>query len=235
LAACLEVGSGPNNEVSKTFDGNKQLVLAAGYTPNAQSNGVGAWADVPVGTPAILEITGPLHIYCAAHFRAPDPNMMGRDNLAVLDVGDGGGALFASPAGGYTAILTIPSVPVSIQRSFSAGTSYPDTRTGVYDLNIGCVPVADTMQELQTLLQQHARAVQIWVNQMDPSTARFRLEALAESATQAVRARNTASALNAMSQIRDIAQPLGAQYPYYDILRDTLASIALLTRQPPSS
>jgi len=235
MAACLEVGPAPSNEVTKTFDGNKQLVLAATYTPNAQSNGVSAWADVAVGTPAILEITGPFHIHCVAHFRASDPNVMGHEGLAVLDVGDGGGALFAGPAGGYTATLTIPSVPVTIQKSFSAGSSYGDGQTGVYNLNIGCVPVADTMLQLQTLLPQHVMAVQFRIDHLDPSTTKFQLEGLAEQATAAIKAGDVAATLDAMIQIRDIAQPLAVQGLYYAVLRDALVSIALLTQPPPSS
>jgi hypothetical protein len=235
MAACLEVGSGPSNEVTQTFDGNKQLVLAAGYTPNAQSNGVGAWADVPVGTPAILEITGPLHIHCVATFRAHTPYTMGHDGLAELDVGDGGGALFTAPAGPYTAILTIPSVSVTISKSFHAGYSYADPLTGAYNLNIGCVPVADTVEQLKSLVPQRVMAVGLRVNQMDSSTIKSTLDALAQRANHEVQVGNSDTALKAMNQIKEIVQPLAGQNPYYAILRDTLASIALLSQPPPAS
>jgi hypothetical protein len=36
-----------------------------------------------------------------------------------------------------------------------------------------------------------------------------------------------------MTKIRDIVEPLTTQDPYYEILRDALVSIALLTQPPP--
>jgi hypothetical protein len=233
MAAC-ETGPAPVHQVTTTFDGNKQLILAAGYTPNAQSNGIGAWADVPVGTQALLEVTGPLHFRCQGQFRAPDPTTMDRPDLPFLDVGGGGAALFAAPVGHYNAVLTIPSFQATIQESFNAGVSYADAITGVYDLNLGCVPVADSVQQLQVLVAQHVMAVRTWVTRADPPI-RIQLLPLADEATQAVRNEQTATALKALTQIKDIVLPMSAQGPYYSILRDALSSIALLTQTIPTS
>lgn len=234
LAACESSGSGTTSQVSTTFDGNKRLVLAAAYSVNAMSIGIAAWADVPVGTPAILETTGPLHTRCQGQFRPPDKSAQG-PNLPELDVGDGGGALFTAPSGHYTAVLTIPSVQATIQKTFDAGYSAPDPITGAYDLNLGCVPVADTIQQLNELLPQRAMAVKTWVTRMDDGANRAQLMPLASEAVQAVQSGDTATVLKLMTQIEDIVKPLATQNPYYDILRDALASISLLTQPAPPS
>jgi len=232
LAAC-DGGPPPIHQVSTTFDGNKQLILAAGYTPNAQSNGIAAWADVPVGTAAVLEVTGPLHFRCKGQFRAPDPTTMDRPDLPFLDVGDGGAALFAAPAGHYTAILTIPSFQAMIEEGFDAGSSSDDGPTRVYDLNIGCVPVADTSEQMQAQLPLHVTAIRTWTLRVPDLTTRSQLLMLADQAARAVQDGNYAAALTAVNQIRDLVQPLSAQNPYYAILRDSLALIALLTQPTP--
>ncbi len=229
LAACE---SGPP-QVTTTFDRNKQLILAAGYTPTAQSNGIGAWADVPVGTPAVLEVTGPLHFRCQGQFRAPDRSTMDRPDLPFLDVGDGGAAVFAAPVGHYTAVLTIPSFQATIQEGFDAGVSYADAITGVYDLNIGCVPVADTSEQMQALLHLHVTAVKTWTLRVPDPTTRGQLVMLADQAARAVQDEDSAAAVTALTQIRDVVQPLSVRNPYYEILRDSLASIALLTQPTP--
>src|SRR5713101_5182596 len=218
LAACE---SGPP-QVTTTFDRNKQLILAAGYTPTAQSNGIGAWADVPVGTPAVLEVTGPLHFRCQGQFRAPDRSTMDRPDLPFLDVGDGGAA-----------VLTTPSFQATIQEGFDAGVSYVDAITGVYDLNIGCVPVADTSEQMQALLQRHVTAVKTWTLRVPDPTTRGQLVMLADQAARAVQDEDSAAAVTALIQIRDVVQPLSVRNPYYEILRDSLASIALLTQPTP--
>jgi hypothetical protein len=43
LVAC-DPNAGKIDQASVTFDGNKQLILVAQYTPNAQSDGIGAYA-----------------------------------------------------------------------------------------------------------------------------------------------------------------------------------------------
>ena len=229
LAACE---TGPP-QVTTTFGRNKQLILAAGYTPTAQSNGIGAWADVPVGTPAVLEVTGPLHFRCQGQFRAPDRSTMDRPELPFLDVGDGGAAAFAAPVGHYTAVLTIPSFQAAIQEGFDAGVSYADPITGVYDLNIGCVPVADTSEQMQSLLTRHVTAVKTWTLRVPDLTTRAQLLMLADQAARAVQKEDSAAAVAALTQIRDVVQPLSVHNPYYAILRDSLASIALLTQPTP--
>src|SRR5260370_26132897 len=69
LVAC-DPNAGKIDQASVTFDGSKQLILVARYTANAQSNGIGAFADVPVGTTGTLEMTGPLHMHCDGTFQA---------------------------------------------------------------------------------------------------------------------------------------------------------------------
>jgi hypothetical protein len=234
IVACDSSMQAYPGQISKTFDGNKKLVLAAAYSVNAMSIGIDTWADVPVGTPAVVEVSGPLHIHCQGQFRAPDKSVQG-PGLPRLDLGDGGGALFTAPSGHYTVVVTIPSVQATIQKGFDAGYSAPDPLTGAYNLNLGCVPVADTIQQLNDLLPQRAMAVRTWVTRMDDGANRAELMPLASEAVQAVQSGDTATALKLMTQIKDIVKPLATQNPYYDILRDALASIALLTQAPPAS
>jgi hypothetical protein len=234
-AACAPSGSGTPNQVSTTFDGNKKLVLAAAYTATAQSIGISVWADVPVGTSGIIETTGPFHLRCEGKFQSPSASAQSPDHLPYLDVGDGGGASFGAPSGHYTVVATIPSVGARTQRSFDAGGSYPDPITGVYEVNIGCVPVADSFLQLHALLPQHVMAVRTWVTRVTDTTNKAKLLPLADEAGQAIQAGDTATAVKAMTQIEDIVRPLATQNPYYDILRDALASIALLTQPPPPS
>jgi len=158
---------------------------------------------------------------------------MDRPDLPFLDVGDGGAALFAAPAGHYTAVLTIPSFQATIQEGFDAGVSYADPTTGVYDLNIGCVPVADTREQMQSLLPRHVTAVKTWTLRVPDLTTRAQLLMLADQAARAVQEEDSAAAVTALTQIRDVVQPLSVQNPYYAILRDSLASIALLTQPTP--
>jgi hypothetical protein len=235
LAACETSGSATSGQVSTTFDGNKKLVLAAGYTANAQSNGISVWADVPAGTLGMVETTGPLHMRCEGKFVAQNDNQANPDNLPVLDLGGGAGIAFAAPIGHYVAVATLPSMGARIQKSFEAGSSYADPITGVYDLSLGCVPVADSVQQLDVLRQQHSMAVQAWITRITDKANNAQLQPLADREVQAVQSGDTAAALKLMTQIKGIVEPLATQNPYYDIFRDALASIALLTQAPPAS
>ena len=208
-------------------------MLAAVYTANAQSNGISVWAEVPAGTVGIVETTGPLHLRCEGKFVPQNDNQANPDNLSTLDLGGGGGIAFAAPIGHYVAIATIPSMGAKIQQSFEAGSSYADPITGVYDLSLDCAPVADSVQQLNALLQQHSMAVQTWVTRTTDTANKAQLQPLADGAVQAVQSGDTAAALKLMTQIKDIVRPLTTQDPYYEILRDALVSIALLTQAPP--
>lgn len=234
LCACGPA-SATSGQVSTTFDGNKKLVLAAGYTANAQSNGISVWADVPAGTVGVVETTGPLHMRCEGKFVPENGNQANPDNLPTLDLGGGAGIAFAAPTGHYVAVATIPSMGARVQKSFDAGSSYANPITGVYDLSLDCVPVADSVQQLDAMRQQHARAVQTWVTRITDTAGKAQLEPLADGAVKAVQSADTATALELMTQIQDIVRPLAAQTPYLDVLRDAIASIALLTQPAPSS
>jgi hypothetical protein len=235
LSACSLSGSAYPGQITTTFDGNKKLVLVADYGANAAAIGILAWADVDDGTAGILEVTGPLHMRCEGLFRPHDPKYQDPDNLPHLDVGDGGsGANFHAPRGHYTAVVTLPSKKASIQKSFDAGYSSSNAITGTYDLPLSCVPIADSGQQQSTLLSEHVLAVQIWVTRMAASPTRAQLLPLASEAARAVESGDRATALHAMAQITDIVRPLASQNPYYNILRDALASIALLNQPAPA-
>jgi hypothetical protein len=227
-------GSAYPGQIATTFDGNKKLVLVADYGANAAAVGILAWADVDDGTVGILEMTGPLHMRCQGMFRPHDSRYQDPYNLPHLEFGNESGANFHAPRGHYTAVVTIPSKKASIQKSFDVGYSASNPITGTYDVPLNCVPVADSAQQLSSLISEHVTAVQIWVTRMADSPIKSQLLPLASEGIRAVESGDRATALHAMAQITDIVRPLASQNPYYDILRDALASIALLNQPAPA-
>jgi hypothetical protein len=236
LVAC-DPNAGKINQASVTFDGNKQLILVAQYTPNALSDGIGAYADVPVGTAGMLEMTGPMHMHCDGTFQTRSPAMPDfTGNRPGLDLGDGGdGISFAAPPGEYTVVVSIPSKTVQVEKTFSAGVSYDDPITGVWDLPMGCVQVAETRQQLEDLTARHVWAVEIWVNRADASPLKEKLLPLATKAWVALQAGDKPTAIQALTAIRDTVQPSFAQGPSYDIYRDSRVALALLTQAVPAT
>jgi hypothetical protein len=237
LVAC-DPNAGKIDQASVTFDGSKQLILVAQYTPNAQSNGIGAFADVPVGTTGTLEMTGPMHMHCDGTFQAQTaggmPDFTG--NRPGLDLGSGArGITFAAPQGEYTVVVSIPSKTVQVKKTFSAGTSYIDPITNVWDLSTGCVQIADTRQQLEDLTMRRVQAVETWVGRADASPLKVKLLPLATKAYASLVAGDKATAIQAMTVIRDTVQPSIAQNPWYDIYRDSRVALALLTQPVPAT
>lgn len=238
----LLVACGPNagkiDQASVTFEGNKQLILVAQYTPNAESNGIGAFADVPVGTTGTLEMTGPMHMHCDGTFQAQTaggmPDFTG--NRPGLDLGNGArGISFAAPPGEYTVLVSIPSKTVQVKKTFSAGTSYIDPITNVWDLPMGCVQVADTRQQLEDLSTERLQAIEISVDRADASPLKVEVLPLATRAYASLLADDKATAIQTMTAIRDTVQPWIAQNPWYDIYRDSRVALALLTQPVPAT
>src|SRR5260370_36553183 len=177
LVAC-DPNAGKIDQASVTFDGNKQVILLAEFTPNAQSNSIGAFADVPVGTTGALEMTGPMHMHCDGTFQAQTaggmPDFTG--NRPGLDLGNGArGIVFAAPQGEYIVVVSIPSKTVQVKKTLSAGISYIDTITHVCDLLVGCVQVADTRQQLEALTTRRVEAGEIWGDRADASPLKGKL------------------------------------------------------------
>jgi hypothetical protein len=236
LSACDPSAGTHPGQVITTFDGGKKLVLIAEYQSNAAAVGISAWADVTDGTAGILEMTGPLHMRCQGQFRPPDPMYQDPFNLPDLDFGDGGnGASMHAPRGRYTATVTIPAVNASIQKSFDVGYSSADAITGIYDLPSNCVPIADSADQLGTLLSQYVMAVHTWVVRMDDSPLRSQLLQLSIDATRALESADHPAALGALTAIINLVQPLVAQNPYYDIRREAVAAVGLLNQPVPVS
>jgi len=235
--SCDSSASGQLGPVIATFDGSKKLELFAGYSRTAASIAITVWADLPAGSEGTIEMTGiPFHIRCQGLFQFPEPGFQAPDHLSYLDVGAGhAGAFFGAPPGRYTAVGRIPSYGATVETSFDAGQSFPDGQTGVFNLPLGCVPVADTKQQLGALLPKYVSAVGILVGKLPASSANSQLSDATDEARTAVVAGDTAAALDALARIRDIVQPLKAQNPYYELLINTQAAIALLTQPSPTS
>ena len=237
LVAC-DPNAGKIDQASVTFDDRKQLILAAQYTPNAQSNSIGAFADVPVGTTATLEMTGPMHVHCDGTFQAQTgggmPDFTG--NRPGLDLGNGArGVSFAAPQGEYTVVASIPSKAVKVNKTFSAGISYIDPITNVWDLPMGCLQVADTRRQLEDLTMSRVKAVEVSVVRADPSPLKGKLLPLATKAYGSLLAGDKATAIQTMTAIRDTVQPSIAQNPWYEIYLDSRVALALLEQPVPAS
>jgi hypothetical protein len=236
----LLVACDPNavkiDQASVTFDGNKQLILVAQYTPNAQSNSIGAFADVPVGTTGTLEMTGPMHMHCDGTFKAQTAGAMPdfTGNRPGLDLGNGArGVSFAAPQGKYTVVVFIPSKTVQAKKTFSAGTSYIDPITNVWDLPMGCVQVADTRQQLEDLTTRRVQAVEVSVLRADASPLKGKLLPLATKAYASLLAGDKPAAIQTMTAIRDTVQPSFGENPWYEIYLDSRVALALLTQPVP--
>jgi len=237
LVSC-DPNAGKVDLASVTFDGNKQLILVAQYTPNAQSNGIGAFADVPVGTAGTLEMTGPLHMLCDGTFQAQTaggmPDFTG--NRPGLDLGNGArGISFAAPQGVYTVVVAIPSKAVQVKKTFRAGTSYIDPITNVWDLPMECVQVGDTRQELDDLTKRRVQAVEISVDRADASPLKGKLLPLVTKAYALLLAGDKSSTIQTITAIRDAVQPSIAQNPWYEIYLDSRVALALLKQPVPAS
>lgn len=237
LVAC-DPNAGKIDQASVTFDGNRQLILVAQFIPNAQSNSIGAFADVPVGTAGTLEMTGPMHMHCEGTFQAQTaggmPDFTG--NRPGLDLGNGArGISLAAPQGAYTVVVSIPSKTVQLKKTFSAGVSYIDPMTNVWDLSLGCVQVADTRLQLEDLTTRRVEAVKILVDRADASPLKGKLMPLATMAEASFLAGDRGTAIQTMTAIRDSVQPAIAQNPWYDIYRDSRVALALLTQPIPTT
>ena len=230
----------PDSRVSTTtFDGGKKLELFAAYSTNAASVTIQAFADVADGTPGTLEMTGPFHMRCQGQFHPPDPGFANPDDLPALDIGerhDGTGGI-QPPQGSYTAIVTIPSKNARISKGFFADGPPIDTFTGVVEMPVDCVPVADTIHQMNVMLPAYVMALEVWVNRMDQSAGKTRMLALAVQAGEAVGSGDHSTALSALTQISEIDQAVNSESMAHSgfILRLTLDSIALLNQPVPPS
>lgn len=168
-------------------------------------------------------------------FVTPPAGNVYPETLPALDIGEGWETApgFHGPPGQYTAAVTIPSKNVSISKSFAAGNSSTNAFTDTYDPPGSCTVVADTRQQLDDLTLQHVRAVAIWVGRMEASPLRTQLIQLADRAYAAASANDRATALNAMTQIKDLADPLKDQD--YDLYGDVRIALALLTQPVPAT
>ncbi len=177
-------------------------------------------------------MTGPLHMHCDGAFQAPpkDGSYLAGGNRPglILDA-------FAAPAGQYTVVVSIPSENAQLKTTFRAGSSYKDPITGVWDLPGGCVPVADTRQQLDDLTYVHVYAVELWGGRMDASSLKTQLTPLGAKADQAVVAADKPAAIEALTSIRDAVRTQTGPGVYSEILRDANASLALLAQPVPAT
>ena len=235
LAACENPADAYPGQVTQSFDGGKQLVLVAGYSMKAMSTGIQAWADVSVGTTGTIEMTGPLHVRCEGSFQPVPSEFNDPGHRPTLDVGEGHiGAQFHAPAGSYAATVAIPAQKVSLKKSFTSGESAKDPNTGVWDLPSGCVPVADTRQQLSDLVSLNVDAIDYWVGRMDATPLKSELLALAAKARDAISGGDASGAIDALTRIRSSVSATSGTTSEYRTYCEANASIALLTQPVPA-
>jgi hypothetical protein len=237
-AACVSLagcGPAPADQVSTTFDGNKQLVVEAGYAFNSQNTYVSAWADEPPGTKATIEVNGPLHVHCDGTFQAYPPGQAPLDPRPFLDVGGGTSGLdYHAPPGSYSATVSIPSAGVQLKRSFQGDGGGPDYYTKAYRLPTGCLPIADTRQQLVDYISLYVHAADFYIGYLDDPGIKSRLLPRVAAANAALQAADMASVLQEMFIIRDTLQPVMDRTYNYDAYWFAVDSIALLSQAVPA-
>jgi hypothetical protein len=126
--------------VSETqFGHNQKLYLDAGYSPNVMGMDATGFADVASGTPALLEVTGPVSWTCQGYFWSHE--LVSQDNfrnLPVFEVDNVQILQFKGPIGRYTFRLTIPSLNATVARTFDAGLMNKAVQ-GSWSAPAGCV------------------------------------------------------------------------------------------------
>jgi hypothetical protein len=237
-AACASLGGcGPAaaDQVSTTFDGNKQFVVQAGYEFNTEGTYVFAWADEPNGTKATIEVNGPLHVHCDGTFQAYTPEQAPLDPRPFLDVGGSNGVQFDAPPGSYSATVSIPSAGVQLKRSFQGGGGGPDYDTKAWGLPTGCLPIADTRQQLVDYISLYVHAADFYIGYLPDPGIKSRLQPQAAAAGRALAAGDSATVLQAMTTIRDTLLPVMTISYNYDAYRFAEYSVALLTQAVPAA
>jgi hypothetical protein len=235
-AACASLaGCGPA-PVSTTFDGNKQFVVEAGYGFNTQQTYVFAWADEPAGTKATIEVNGPLHVHCEGTFQPYTPEQAPADPRPFLDMGEGtAGVQFHAPPGSYSATVSIPSAGVQLKRNFQGGGGGPDYYTKAYGMPTGCLPIADTRQQLVDYISLYVHAADFYIGYLPDPVIKSRLQPQAAAAERALAAADSATVLQAMTTIRDTLRPVMMITYNYDAYRFAGYSVALLTQAVPAA
>lgn len=235
LVACDSQPPGYPGQISTTFDGNKKLIIVADYGVRAMAIGIRAWAEVDAGTQGTIEMTGPWHMRCAGKFVPPDPGNVYPETLPGLDIGEGVETApgFHAPAGRYKVVVAIPSHKASIGQTFDAHYSAINPITDTYDPPGQCLVVADTRQQLADLTGKYAHACNVWVGRMDASPLKTQLILLATKADDAATAGDRATALDAMTHLKDLIEPTKDRD--YFLYRDIRVSLALLTQPAPET
>jgi hypothetical protein len=127
------------------FGNHHKIYLEASYSVNIAGINAFGYADVPDGTPAQMQVTGPISWTCPGFFHShPEVSDNNFRNLPLFKVGDADAIAFSGPPGKYTVILTIPSFNATVSRTFDAGPMGRDSQGSWYRPTAGCVQTATT-------------------------------------------------------------------------------------------
>ena len=206
--AAIALGScavGPTHDtVTGTFGRGNLIALDEWAGSNSAGSNLDAYASVPDGTPATLELTGPQVWSCSGVFRNPVsiPPTGGpfesdqdkrRDMVVVLPslVVDGEtvpGFALIGPGGTYRVTIAIPALGASFSHSWKLGTG--SSNAGLYGTNPGCMQIATFLAQQQNFVDSYLTALQSELNSITLRSlpARAQLQALLDQATVAKRA-----------------------------------------------
>jgi hypothetical protein len=127
------------------FGNHHKIYLEASYSANITGINAFGYADVPDGTPAQMQVTGPISWTCPGFFHShAEVSQNNFRNLPSFKVGDTDTIAFSGPPGKYTAVLTIPSFNATVSRTFDAGPMGRDSDGSWYPPTAGCVQTATT-------------------------------------------------------------------------------------------
>lgn len=205
------------------FQGDKVISLNARYDASSAALTISAYADVPDGATAVLELTGPEHWRCDGGFRQhPSATTFAGDNQN-LPYFVAGGATYSTvnffvPAGSYTATIQIPGFHASLDERVKLDHgSAPDADTGLEQQDPGCVRVADSAAQQKDLIGNYIRGIQLIVKRLGKSD----LRTIADKAQQALMRANALSDpavirsanLSAARILRTLGDAARAEFP----------------------
>jgi len=142
--------------------GNKTFALDLVYGGNSTNLAMGAYADVPDGTAATVDVTGGQHWRCQGQFRAHQSQTgvfpWDMENLPGFTVPRGSDPAqnFSVPSGSYTVTVRIPAMKAELKESATLEQgSGPNPQTLLYFHDPGCVLIADTLAQQKAYVTQY--------------------------------------------------------------------------------
>jgi len=181
LASALS-GCGPLDKshwATGHVSGNKTFALDLVYGGNSTNLAMGAYADVPDGTAATVDVTGGQHWRCQGQFRTHQSQRgvfpWDMENLPGFTLPTASDPVqnFSVPPGSYTVTVRIPSVQGELKESATLDRgSGPNPQTLLYFHDPGCVLIADTVAQQKAFVTQYLDGMQLTATRLGKSDLR---------------------------------------------------------------